>query len=803
MLSVDPVGISTQKDNLNAGALLNLQENGRTAQTAIKSPAGKGGVNLTLNADDNSFLNAYADKKRSAQDIMDAADAKNVKSDRDLMVVMRSTMTEEDFNKALEDGFDFKDMTPEEAVTILDRIKVDVALGGSEIKGFTDTVDEATLKEITGSEALTSELKAAFEGEDLPLTKDNAQEVMETLDRASQITSLPEGAIRYMTENDMDTTVNDLYLASHSTNGLNRTGGQFYAPEGSGYYVEKAQNTDLERITPQVKEVVASAGYDAEDEAVREKAFQMIEEGMPLTKETFAKVMTLNDLQLPLNEETVIDAAAHAIAEGKPAADAQVATNAPSFNEQIAAMSEEELTALKTLEETRFLMISEANRSLMTAELDVTVVEIRDKIVMIEEAIAQIKEQIATLEGRANKEILNGLQQELIPDALREDRITSFFLQKQALYTETLQRINIVETAPAAIVGELADELFGASLEFVSDKALDARHRWERAGATYEALMTAPRADLGDSIKKAFRNVDDILADMNREPSEENRRAIRILGYNRMEMTEENLEKVRAADARLTALMERLRPAAVLNMIREGKNPLEMTLEEMEDYLTAQEVTDEYSDEKYAKFLYKLEHNNAITEAERESFIGIYRLFHTLKRTDDAAIGMLLNTGTEMTVKNLLTATRTNAKTAGGIDVRADASFAGVDGTLKTKDIAVQIQTAFTFYKAQADLVYETIEPEKLHAMEEDPEEVLLTKFASAMQKLPADPALEAAYRKSVLTELREALPKKDDKRNKGALDKRTTSDDKLTETRRIATLRQHLLFLTEEHERM
>ena len=119
------------------------------------------------------------------------------------------------------------------------------------------------------------------------------------------------------------------------------------------------------------------------------------------------------------------------------------------------------------------------------------------------------------------------------------------------------------------------------------------------------------------------------------------------------------------------------------------------------------------------------------------------------------------------------------------------------------KDIAVQIQTAFTFYKAQADLVYETIEPEKLHAMEEDPEEVLLTKLASAMQELPADPALEAAYRKSVLAELREALPKKDDKRNKGALDKRTTSDDKLTETRRIATLRQHLLFLTEEHERM
>lgn len=801
MLSVDPVGISTQKDNLNQNGLLNLQENGRPAQTSIKSPAGKGGVNLTLNADDNSFLNAYADKKRTAQDVMLSAEAQDVKTDRDRMVVMRSTMTEEDFHKAMEDGFDFKDMTPEEAVTILDRIKIDVALGGTEIKGFTDTVDEAAIKEITGSEALANELKAAFAKEDIPLTKDNAQNVMEALHLAEQIEGLSDGTIRYMTENNMDATVKELYLASHSTNGLNSTGGKFYAQEG-GYYAERAQTQDLEQITPQVKDIVAAAGYDAEDDAVTAKAFQMIEEGLPLTKENFARVMELNDLQLPLKEKDVVDASAHAIAQGEDATQAQVQEKPPSLHAQITAMSEEELTALKTLEETRFLMISEANRSLMSAELDVTVVEIRDKIVMIEEAIAQIKEQIAALEGRANKEILNGMQQSLIPDALRNDSVTAFFLQKQALYTETLQRINIIETAPAAVVGELADELFGASLETVSDKAYDAKVRWSRAGATYEALMTAPRADLGDSIKKAFRNVDDILADMNREPSEENRRAIRILGYNRMEMTEENFEKVRAADAKLTALMERLRPAAVLNMIREGKNPLAMTVDELDEYLTAQEMNEEVSDEKYAKFLYKLEHNNAITEAERESFIGIYRLFHTLKKTDDAAIGMLLNTGTEMTVKNLLTATRTNAKTAGGIDVRADATFAGVDGTLKTKDIAVQIETAFVFYKAQADLVYEKIEPEKLHAMQENPEEALLTSLAHAMQDLPVNEALEGAYRKELLEQLRAALPKKDTKTNRGALEKSDFADDKLTETRRIATLRQHLLFLTEEHER-
>ena len=44
--------------------------------------------------------------------------------------------------------------------------------------------------------------------------------------------------------------------------------------------------------------------------------------------------------------------------------------------------------------------------------------------------------------------------------------------------------------------------------------------------------MTAPRSDMGDSIKKAFSNVDDILQDLQLDTSETNRRAVRILAYN-------------------------------------------------------------------------------------------------------------------------------------------------------------------------------------------------------------------------------------------------------------------------------
>lgn len=43
--------------------------------------------------------------------------------------------------------------------------------------------------------------------------------------------------------------------------------------------------------------------------------------------------------------------------------------------------------------------------------------------------------------------------------------------------------------------------------------------------------------------------------------------------------------------------------------------------------------------------------NNQITEEERNSYIGIYRLIHQVEQTDGAAIGALVNQGAEMTMK--------------------------------------------------------------------------------------------------------------------------------------------------------
>ena len=180
--------------------------------------------------------------------------------------------------------------------------------------------------------------------------------------------------------------------------------------------------------------------------------------------------------------------------------------------------------------------------------------------------------------------------------------------------------------------------------------------RYEAAGQSYETLMTAPRKDMGDLISKAFRNVDDILNDMGLETDEANRKAVRILGYNSMEINEGSVHQIREATDKVMNAINAMTPARTLELIRQGINPMEMSIDELTQVLRGFETKE--ADEKYSRFLYKLDKSKEISESEREAFIGIYRLMNRLEKTDAAAIGALLNSEREITFKSLLSSMR-------------------------------------------------------------------------------------------------------------------------------------------------
>ena len=203
--------------------------------------------------------------------------------------------------------------------------------------------------------------------------------------------------------------------------------------------------------------------------------------------------------------------------------------------------------------------------------------------------------------------------------------------------------------------------------------------------------MTAPRRDLGDSIRKAFANVDDILKDLNMDLSDRNRRGVRILAYNRVEITEENIEKMVEADRRVNRVVERMTPAAALKMIRDGVNPLKTSFEELETYLKNGNEDTEKQMETYSRYLYRLEQNGEISDDERTAYIGIFRMLRQIEKSDGAVIGRVLEAGRELNFSNLLSAARIAKKS--GMDILVDDNFGGLKD-LVYSDTPIDVQVS-------------------------------------------------------------------------------------------------------------
>jgi hypothetical protein len=148
-----------------------------------------------------------------------------------------------------------------------------------------------------------------------------------------------------------------------------------------------------------------------------------------------------------------------------------------------------------------------------------------------------------------------------------------------------------------------------------------------------------------------------------------------------------------------------MHPAAALRLIREGINPLTETVDALAQRVAEIRVEEGLTQdtEKFARYLFKMEKSAGVTPEERTAYIGMYRLFNQLEKTDGAAIGAVMDSGKELTLGNLLSAMRT-AK-MGGIDVTADDTTGKVRKALQnSKRIDAQILSGIKIPGKIADI---------------------------------------------------------------------------------------------------
>lgn len=644
---------------------------GTTTQYSASPARSAGDSRISLDISSKVTDNeAYKGHGKTAKDVMMKASSMDVEAQRDYLTVMSNCVSSEDLAKMQKEGFNPGSTEIDDVVTIVDHIKAAVAKGGTVVYGYTDDISKEALEEITGSVAYANELKDDFAKKDIPLTEENARQVKEAYDYLSKLPEVSEAAVKYLVENNLVPSVENLYTAVYSSgNDAGRQGRGYYSDGMNGYYAKKPETVDVEALRPQLEELIKKAGFEVSDKTV-EDATWLVEKGIPLTKESLTQYENIKSVALPMTFSTFASHATDAIMDHIKVKSADLSRKT-SFIEEAVSIYEEvqnegTIRGRRVLEEVRLHMTVDANLKLLKSGFSIDTAPMEDLIKNLKEIE---KEYAINLTGDDNE-----------TQAVR----------KKDIFADTIEASAVIKNAPISIsfVYE-ANE----SLSVVKNRAETLKADYESASKEYEKLMTAPRKDLGDSIKKAFGNIDEILEDMKLPTTEENRRAVRILGYNNIEITDEKISLIKEKDRLLTQTIEAMTPGRVLGMIRNNVNPLEMTVSELDKYLRDQDTTKEDM-ESYSRFLYRLEKNGEISEDEKEAYIGIYRLVHSIEKADFSAVGAVSEIGSQFSFSNILSALRSRKHAP--MDYKVDDSFGGMSAVDRgIASITTQIAKGF------------------------------------------------------------------------------------------------------------
>ncbi len=621
----------------------------------------------------------------------------NAKEEEDRLDEIANRMTEEDYKELNGEGMTLERYNLERLERVLERLKTqkEIRRAGEEGQKERLSLKRDATEKTARKNAVTklsqtgrTELIAErLEAVDLPVTDSNVARIAEAMNLAEEAQYMTEASFSYLIGNQLEPTLEACYKAVHA--GAVRT--------------EPLSDTVFEELMPQVGSVIENAGLEQNTAAV-EDARWLIEKNLPLTADNLQYKQELEQLTDDLNDGTLSEEAL--------------------LNGTVEQLSRKEdprqlnLIVLRQKEEIRLQLTEEVSDKMQQLGVETDTKAIKDRIEALKKEEAEyyksLLKEIGTVGDRPEELLEQTLQTTESLKAAPVSLLAVTFSGRSA------QTLNTLAVQTESLMNRMAsiDTMDGETVR---------NARFTAAEAGYEALMTKPRSDMGDSIHTAFRNVDDRLAALNLETTEANRRAVRILGYNSIPLTEENITSMKYYDSQVTGLIEKLQPSVVTGLIREGINPLTTELSTLEtevDRIVGEEGTT--AEEKYSEYLVKLDDRKELTKEERAAYVQVYRTIYRVEKSDGAVIGALAESGREITLQNLMTEARTMKSS-------------GIDTLIGDETGIAESSEAVLLAQKQFERIAGHFTPDRAEEIRktEAPETMSLERLAEQLEQLP------------------------------------------------------------------
>ena len=753
-------------------SLIDIAENNDNRKTASPLDKNKGAVGFFNSAETgriggNHYTYTFNEAKGKENDDL-ASKIKNgietgINNDKELV----KNLTGDDYDMLQEEGMSVEKFSKERLEKAIERIKEnrkvqDIRLEESIEKqqDFKETIERMSVySQIeSGTDKLIA--KMLYEA-DIPVTEENIEEIKQAAGKAEEALKLTDSSKGYLIKNNLQPTIENLYKAAHSgemrtvkiddsawnqlkikASEIADTAQNKLNPDNPGSSSAELKNARwlIEHDIPLTAENLiykseldglTESGLDSDTEQLFKIAAEAMREGLPaetgiltgkdrgeISEETEEIAAVMNEasritdmaIKLAVNGSTDIDEISL-----EELSDANKTVEADKGSGVLSAGLSEELTVKEVkvkirLEEVRLSMNFEAGRRLMAKGINI----MSDSLLRVTEGIRELeKEYIRDLfkeigadnEGTGAVKEASDSEVEL---ALRtNESLKTISGSSIELYRMTFSIRHSITLGELAETGSrLTEEAIASGKE---EQIQINPSSMKAAVKGYEDSATEIRKDLGDSIKKAFSgSVDSLLNSNGLEITEANRRAVRILGYNSMEITSESITEIKYYDAKVTGIIDKMTPPVVLDMIRNGINPLDMSIDELDSKLTSllreQGTSKEQS---YGAFLVKMEESRQIGENERNAYIGVYRLLYNISKNDGAALGAALNSGKELSLRNLMTEVRSFSM---DIDLKIDDNI-GQKNSHYNNSVTGQIDEAFIYQNSLLENSLKVTEP--------------------------------------------------------------------------------------------
>ena len=510
-----------------------------------------------------------------------------------------------------------------------------------------------------------------------------------------------------MIANDIAPTIDGIYKAEMSVAGM---------PQSSGYEISFQE---FNAMRPQIESLITKSGLTVNLQNLN-NAQDLINNNIPVTEKTLKfksmlDSLKVDDLGTQEGQSRVLDKIADQMAIGGDAYDTPL-TNDPSIWENVksaivtlADASYDDIvnvissgkaftiSSLKVVMQVGWSMDGTANAGQAGAAAQQAYV---NQPVMAQQPVyagqAGAGQYGSYMQTSGGAGLLYTPIDELTDKLKTMEANGSTYAGNMQMYNDVLdvrKALYDIEIAPAQMYQKLMNsDPYKLSISMVSNVASSLRSRYAQAIGTYKTVGTQVREDLDDSMLKAVNNsAGGIMERLELENTQENRDVIKLLASNNIDITRESVERARKIYSTLNNLVNNMKPETVVKMIDSGINPMDTDIWTVNDYLSRmnQGATKD-NEEKYSRFLYKLDKTGGITETKKKQFIGIYQMMNIFTRDAGVCAGALMKQGKEITMGNLISAY--TSRKHSGIDVTIDDT---VEFTKEDKDMVSYFESLF------------------------------------------------------------------------------------------------------------